>query len=72
MPQVTSNDITVVWGDSDLYFAQSGFYGFSDKLEDKNYVKKIVLEESGHMVLLDQGASDLQFYILEIIHRSRE
>ena len=58
-------DITIVWGDNDLFFNQKGFTRLADKLnESGNNVKTHIIKESGHMVLLDNGEDRVKNIIL--------
>jgi len=64
--QVKGKDITVVWGDSDLFFSQDGFKVFTEKLmRSGNRVKTMTIKDSGHMVLLDNGGTGVKQYILK-------
>ena len=68
IPQVNGKKITIVWGDSDLYFSQSGFQSLAEKLNNAgNDIEIMILENSGHMVLLDNGEAKLKKRILEIL-----
>jgi hypothetical protein len=68
LPQIGKKNITVVWGDSDLYFGQYGFTNFAKKLEESgNTVSTLTLKNSGHMVLLDNGAEKLKETLVDAI-----
>lgn len=67
IPQIKNYNIMVVWGDSDLYFSQKGFENFCDMLGHDNYVEKITLLNSGHMVLLDNQESYLKDKIYKFL-----
>ena len=58
----------MVNGDSDLYFAQKGFANTTAILEKYgNTVEHVVLKNSGHMVLVDNGEVQLKAKILGIL-----
>jgi len=63
IPLIANYNIDIIWGDSDLYFAQSGFKSFADSLSQNNQVKTEILKNSGHMVLLDNEAEKLKVII---------
>ncbi len=67
IPQVSGYEILVAWGDSDLYFSQKGFEDFSSTLKSNNKVKTITLNNSGHMVLIDNGEEKLKKEILNFL-----
>lgn len=67
--EVVSNvhglDIKLIWGDSDLYFSQSGFENLADKQkQNENRVTTLTLKDSGHMVLFDNGEEQTKKIIL--------
>lgn len=67
-PQIKEMRILVVNGDSDLYFSQSGFKRTADLLKNNgNSVEHIVLKNSGHMVLADNGENKLKTMIIDIL-----
>jgi len=67
-PQIKGKNILVVNGDSDLYFAQKGFATTTAILEKYgNTVEHVVLKNSGHMVLVDNGEVQLKAKILGIL-----
>lgn len=56
LPLIQGRDISVIWGQEDLFFSQEGFRHFSDILEKgENRVTARGLPRTGHMVLLDNG-----------------
>lgn len=58
VPQVKGRDITLVWGDSDLFFSQAGFGALTAQLRTSgNHVDTVTVRDSGHMVLLDNGGA---------------
>jgi len=58
VPQVKGRDITLVWGDSDLFFSQAGFGALAAQLRTSgNHVDTVTVRDSGHMVLLDNGGA---------------
>lgn len=66
VPRVQNMDITVIWGDSDLFFNQNGFKHLAEKLDDAgNTVETKVIENSGHMVLMDNGEDVVKSIILD-------
>ncbi len=66
IPQVKGMDITVMWGDSDLYFNQDGFKAFADMLEDSgNKVQTHIMENSGHMILMDNSEKIAKDIVME-------
>lgn len=67
LPRIKGKDILVAWGDSDLYFSQEGFAGFAEILDGANRVETVTLENSGHMVLLDNGEEQLKARLREIL-----
>lgn len=61
LPQVKEQRILMRWGDSDLFFSQSGFARFCEKLgQNANQIDCAPLRDTGHMVLLDNGAAQLK------------
>jgi pimeloyl-ACP methyl ester carboxylesterase len=65
IPKLSGYRIDVVCGDSDLYFSQEGFERFAGLLHAAgNEVTMTRLIESGHMVLLDNGANRVRAIIL--------
>jgi hypothetical protein len=67
-PQIKGKKILVVNGDSDLYFAQKGFITTTAILEKcGNTVEHIVLKNSGHMVLVDNGEDQLKAKIISVL-----
>ena len=70
MPLIRNKKITVVWGDSDLYFNQNGFTHFAAILRRAgNTVSEMPIKNSGHMVLLDNGQDMLEKYIISVIKK---
>ncbi len=68
LPQIKKTRILVVNGDSDLYFAQKGFSNTAALLKKNgNTVDHIILKNSGHMVLVDNGEDQLKSKILQIL-----
>jgi pimeloyl-ACP methyl ester carboxylesterase len=68
IPRVKDMDITVIWGDSDLYFNQDGFRAFAGMLEKSgNDVETYVIENSGHMVLMDNGEEKVKDIVLDVL-----
>lgn len=67
VPQVTGMKVFMVWGDQDLYFSQEGYASFARQLSVNNTVKTLVLEKSGHMVLLDAGQDRLKSIYAELL-----
>jgi esterase/lipase len=68
LPQIKGENILLVNGDSDLYFAQNGFSDIASLLTGNgNKVEHIVLKNSGHMVLADNGEDQLKAKILSIL-----
>lgn len=64
VPEVKHRDITVVWGDSDLFFSQAGFRALAERLSAAgNRVQSITVPDSGHMVLMDNGAAQVKSLI---------
>lgn len=64
VPQVKGRDITVVWGDSDLFFSQAGFRTLAVRLHTAgNRVQTVTVRNSGHMVLMDNGAAQVKALI---------
>jgi hypothetical protein len=58
----------VLTGDSDLYFTQEGYANFAELARKHgNEVRHLVLESTGHMVLLDNGAEEAKAAILELM-----
>lgn len=71
-PQIKGNTILIVNGDSDLYFAQKGFADTAALLKESgNSVDHLVLKNSGHMVLVDNGEDQLKNLILKIIKEDK-
>jgi hypothetical protein len=55
----------LIWGDSDLFFSQSGFINLANKLEESgNRVTTLALKDTGHMVLLVNGEEQTKKIIL--------
>lgn len=47
--QVKWKDLTVVWGDSDLFFSKDGFKVFTEKLmRSVNWVKTMTIKDSSY------------------------
>lgn len=70
LPQVKGQRILMRWGDSDLFFAQSGFAKLCERLaQNGNQVDCAPLKDTGHMVLLDNGAAQLKREIFAILQR---
>ncbi|PKL18263.1 MAG: hypothetical protein CVV49_06675 [Spirochaetae bacterium HGW-Spirochaetae-5] len=68
LPQIKRTVVLVVNGDSDLYFSQNGFARTAELLKNNgNSVKHVVLKNSGHMVLADNGEDQLKAMILNIL-----
>ncbi len=68
IPKVNDMKITVIWGDSDLYFNQDGFKNISEMLDNAgNDVETHIIKNSGHMVLMDNGEEEVKDIILEIL-----
>ncbi|MFN3412356.1 MAG: hypothetical protein ACK4YF_09380, partial [Exilispira sp.] len=67
LPYIKNANIFVAWGDSDLYFSQSGFENFVKILSTNNKVEFMKLSNSGHMVLLDNQEELLKKKILELV-----
>ncbi|MGL4368632.1 MAG: hypothetical protein ACRCUT_03025, partial [Spirochaetota bacterium] len=68
LPRIRGKKITVINGDSDLYFSQKGFSRFAGVLAGSgNSVNHIVLKNSGHMVLFDNGQAVVKEKIASII-----
>ncbi len=67
LPQIESLRFLVLAGDSDLYFTQEGFSVFADTLSKKNSGSLLVLKDTGHMVLLDNGAEEAQKAMLALM-----
>lgn len=69
VPKLGGMDCAVVCGDSDLYFAQSGFDRFADLLRKAGAgVSFTRIENSGHMVLLDNGEAQVKNIILGVLN----
>ncbi len=67
-PKVKGRDILIVWGDSDLFFSQTGFQNLADKLTTSgNTIETMPIKESGHMVLMDNGETLLKERIISIL-----
>jgi len=57
LPKVMDYEVTLVYGDQDLYFTREGFERLAERLRGAgNRVGLLRLEGSGHMVLLDAQA----------------
>jgi|GEM_PF-5797570 len=69
LPFIKNLNIFIAWGDQDLYFSQKGFENFVKILSNQNNVEYLKLENSGHMVLLDNGEKILKERILSYILR---
>ncbi|MCX8059412.1 MAG: hypothetical protein N3A58_08370 [Spirochaetes bacterium] len=69
LPFIKNMNIFIAWGDSDLYFSQKGFENFVNILSKNNTVNYLKLNNSGHMVLLDNGEKILKEKILETINK---
>ncbi|NMC68020.1 MAG: hypothetical protein GYA61_07325 [Spirochaetales bacterium] len=67
LPFIKDLNIFVSWGDQDLYFSQKGFENFVKILSNKNKVESLKLENSGHMVLIDNGEKILKGRLLHYI-----
>lgn len=61
IPKISNMNITLVWGEEDLYFSQQGFINLAKLLKDNgNIIDELSLKNSGHMVLLDNGEDILK------------
>lgn len=70
VPLAKDLEITLIWGDSDLYFSQDGFHNLAASLEKAgNKVSVGVMQNSGHMVLLDNDRVKAREIILEQLTR---
>lgn len=67
LPQISGIPFLVLAGDSDLYFNQEGFTQFAEILSKKNSGSLLVLKDTGHMVLLDNGAEEAQKAMLALM-----
>jgi pimeloyl-ACP methyl ester carboxylesterase len=67
LPLIKNLTIFVAWGDQDLYFSQKGFENFVNILSSQNKVESLKLDNSGHMVLLDNGEKILKEKLLSLI-----
>lgn len=68
LPYIKNLNIFVSWGDNDLYFSQKGFENFVNILSKNNKVEYLKLQNSGHMVLLDNGEFILKEKIFSLIN----
>ncbi len=67
VPLISEQNITFIWGDSDLYFSQEGFHNLAAVLEEAgNTVSVNIMQNSGHMVLLDNDRDRAKQIIMEI------
>ncbi|MFP4365318.1 MAG: hypothetical protein ACLFR1_15760 [Spirochaetia bacterium] len=67
-PLVSDCQVSVVWGDDDLFFTQEGFENLATILEQSgNSVETRALDDSGHMVLLDNSAEAAWSQILSAL-----
>jgi pimeloyl-ACP methyl ester carboxylesterase len=61
VPRIHDMPVLMSWGDSDLYFAQSGFEHLAELFRaGGNRVETMPLRNSGHMVLLDNESTKLK------------
>ncbi len=67
IPLIKNMNIKIFWGDCDLYFSQEGFKKISSELSEKNNVETFILENSGHMVLLDNQKNVIKRMIMNIL-----
>lgn len=67
IPQIEGHRITMIWGDSDLYFGQDGFLNLAALLGKNNTVTTHIMENTGHMVLLDNGEDEVKSIMREIM-----
>lgn len=67
VPLTKDLEITIIWGDSDLYFSQEGFNNLASLLSEAgNNVSLNVMHNSGHMVLLDNDRNRAREIVLEV------
>ena len=68
LPKLKGMDCTVVCGDSDLYFAQSGFDHFVEILKNAGATVSFTrIPNSGHMVLLDNGEETVKNIVARVL-----
>jgi len=68
LPKLGGMNCTVVCGDSDLYFAQTGFDHFTEVLRSAGAsVSFTRIKNSGHMVLLDNGENEVKAIIASVL-----
>lgn len=68
LPKLNGMNCTVICGDSDLYFSQSGFDHFAEILRNAGATVSFTrIPNSGHMVLLDNGEETVKAIIASVL-----
>lgn len=69
VPQVKNSRIFICYGDDDLYFSQAGFEGLGKRFKDSgNDVTMMKMDDSGHMILFDNGAPAVKKKVLSLFN----
>lgn len=70
VPQVKNREIYICYGDDDLYFSQDGFESLAKRFKSAgNKVTSIRADNSGHMILFDNGADEVKKLVLYLLNR---